>query len=167
MLLSSCARAASAAETRFRINAPIAPARAALVVALDEEAVGVARRAAEREWASARFFVCNSAPPGEPDGNGSRHGVLLLGLDGSPAVLSEELTDADVVVMIATEDAGAACAYAIGKACWERAIMTAGIVLGEAYEAEAAVAALRPHARVLLPSADEDDLTELLTALRA
>ncbi len=167
MLLSSCARAASSAETRYRINAPIAPARAALVVALDEAAVGVARRASEHQWASARFFVCNAAPPAASDGNGSADSVLLLGIDGSPAVLSEELTDADVVVMIATEDAGAQCAYAIGKASWERAIMTAGIVLGDAYEAEAAVAALRPHARVLLPSADEDDLTELLRALRA
>jgi len=167
MLLSSCARAASAAETRYRINAPIAPARAALVVALDEAAVGVARRAAAQEWASARFFVCNAAPPADADGNGSPDAVLLLGIDGSPTTLNDELSDTDVVVMIATEDAGAQCAYSVGKACWERAIMTAGIVLGDAYEAEAAVAALRPHARVLLPSADEDDLTELLTALRA
>ena len=61
--------------------------------------------------------------------------------------------------MIATGDAGADCAYALGKACWERGIQTAGLVLGDGTSsgtaASAAVAALRPHARVLLPSADE------------
>jgi hypothetical protein len=40
-------------------------------------------------------------------------------------------------------------------------------VLGTGREADGAVAALRPHARVLLPSADEHDVTDLLTALRA
>ncbi len=44
--------------------------------------------------------------------------------------------------------------------------MTAGLVLGDGFEAEDAVAALRPHARVLLLSADESDVFELLTALR-
>ena len=42
-LLSSCARAATAAEARFRIDRPIAPSRAGRVVALDEPAAEVAR----------------------------------------------------------------------------------------------------------------------------
>jgi hypothetical protein len=45
--------------------------------------------------------------------------------------------------------------------------MTAGFVLGDGYEADDAVAALRPHTRVLLPTADESDVVEVLTALRA
>ncbi len=73
-----------------------------------------------------------------------------------------------MVVMVATEDAGAGAAHAIGRACWERGIMTAGLVLGDgARRRRSAVAALRPHARVLLPSADEADVVDLLTALRA
>ena len=40
--------------------------------------------------------------------------------------------------------------------------MTAGLVLGDGFEAEDAVAALRPHARVLMVSADESDVVELL-----
>ncbi len=162
MLLSSCARAATAAEAAYRIDAPIAPARAARVVALDDGAAGVARRAAQLSWASARFFVCE----GVTDASELVGGLLLRGIDGSPAILGSELDRADVVVMIATEDGGAACASAIGRACAERGIMTAGLVLGDTFES-AAVAALRPHARVLLPSADESDVTELLTALRA
>lgn len=163
LLQSSCARAASSTEAAFRIDARIAPARAARVVALDERAAGIARRVAQRPWANAHFFVCE----GIPSIDSTTDGLLLRSLGGVPERLDAELDRADVLVMIATEDSGAACASAIGRACWDRGIQTAGLVLGDGYETEGAVAALRPHARVLLPSADEDDLIELLTALRA
>lgn len=162
-LLSSCARAATAEEARYRIDRPIAPSRAGRIVALDEGAAEVLARTARLEWANARFYVCESA---ESDGEG----LLLRTIDGGPATLADELAGASVVVMVATRDTGAGCAYALGKACWERGIQTAGLVLGEgtcgATAASVAVAALRPHARVLLPSADESDLVELLSALR-
>jgi hypothetical protein len=163
-LLSSCARAATAVEARYRIDRPIKPARAARIIALDARAAEVARRAAAAEWASARFLVCETVPVG---GGVAVGDFLLRDIDGEPAVLGEVLSGADVVLMIATDDSGAGCAYALGKACWERGIMTAGLVLGDGSAADEAVAALRPHARVLLPTADEADLTELLTALRA
>ena len=162
-LLSSCAKAASAAEARYRIDRPIAPSRAGRVVALDAGAADVLARTAQLEWANARFYVCESA--GE-----DAESVLLRGIDGGPATLADELASASVVVMVATSDAGAACAYALGRACWERGVQTAGLVLGdgtdEGTKAAAAVAALRPHARVLLPKADESDVVELLSALR-
>jgi hypothetical protein len=159
--LSSCARAATAAEARFRIDAPV-ESRRARVIALDEPAAEVLRSVAALQWASARFFVCDTVG----SGGVTADDVLLRGIDGRPAVLSSELDDAHVVVMVATQDSGAGCAYAIGKACWERAVMTAGLVLGDGSQTHGAVAALRPHARVLLPTADESDLVELLTALR-
>ena len=155
--LSSCARAATAAEARYRIDTPIAPSRGARVIALDPGAAAVASRVAGLPWASARFFLCES--------DGER--LFVRGIGNAPADLDEQLADADVVVMIATLDAGASAARAIGKACWERSIMTAGLVLASGDEADQAVAALRPHARVLLPYADETDVVELLTALRA
>lgn len=161
--LSGCARAASSREAAYRIDAPIAPARAARIVALDERAAGVARRVAELPWSNAHFFVCE----GVARGDDSTEGLLLRGLDGLPAVLDQELDRADVVVMIATEDSGASGASSIGRACWQRGVQTAGLVLGDGYESDAAVAALRPHARVLLPWADEGDVVDLLTALRA
>jgi hypothetical protein len=71
------------------------------------------------------------------------------------------------VFLVATEDSGAPCAQAIGRACVERGVMTAGFVLGDGFEADDAVSALRPHARVLLPTAEESDVVEVLTALRA
>ncbi|MDP9416924.1 MAG: 3-methyl-2-oxobutanoate hydroxymethyltransferase [Actinomycetota bacterium] len=164
MLLSSCARAATAAETRYRIDAPIAPARGARVIALDGAAAEVAGRAATHSWANAAFLVCEGVAPGA---DAATEVLLLRGIDGSPAVLSEPLVDANVVVMVASHDAGAECAPAIGRACAARGIMTAGLVFGTDRQAGGALAALRPYARVLLPSADESDLIELLTALRA
>ncbi|GAA3707323.1 3-methyl-2-oxobutanoate hydroxymethyltransferase [Streptomyces tremellae] len=155
--LSECARATSAYESRFRIDRPIVPARAARVIALDERAVAVARHVAGRQWAHARFYACEGGDPLDP---------LLRRLDGVPAPLAQVLTGTDVVVVLATEDTGRQYAEAIGRICRERGITTAGLVLGIDYEAQDAVAALRPYARVLLPSADESDVFELLTALR-
>lgn len=107
----------------------------------------------------ARFSVCEAT-----DGADA---VLLRGVDGGTATLADELASADVVVMIATSDAGAGCAHTIGKACWQRAVQTAGLVVSDGPGSARAVAALRPHARVLLPGADESDVVDLLTALRA
>jgi hypothetical protein len=142
-LLNSCARAATAAEARFRIDRPIG-GRSAVIVALDDEAASVVDRVAERPWGGARFFP---AP----------HGAGLF----------EALADADVAIMIATADADADAASAIAGTCAERGIMTAGLVLGERLEVGAAVSALRPYARNLMITDDEDDVAEVLTALRA
>lgn len=155
--LGSCARAATAAESRFRVDTPLAPARGVRVIALDRGAAAVAERVATEPWTSASFFTCE----------GDAEAVALSGIGGVPADLDAQLADADVVVMIATEDAGAGCAHFVGRACWQRGIMTAGLVLADGFEADQAVAALRPHARVLLPTADATDVVELLTALRA
>jgi hypothetical protein len=149
--LSESAWAASAAQARYRIDAPIAPARNARVIALDLRAATVVRRLADGAWAGAEFYTST-------DG--------LRGLDGAPASLPELLTGCDVVIVIATDDSGHADAAAIGRSCGARSIMTAGVVLGDGFEADLAVAALRPYARVLLLSADEADVVELLSALR-
>ncbi|MFJ3823609.1 3-methyl-2-oxobutanoate hydroxymethyltransferase [Streptomyces nodosus] len=157
MYLSESARAASAGESRFRIDVPIAPARAARVVALDERAASVARGLAERPWAHARFYTTGEAL----DDEGPLHE-----LDGRAVPLDEVLSGTDVVVVLATEDGGRAAAAVIGRLCGRRGITTAGVILGDGFEADDAVAALRPYARVLLLSADEGDAFELLTALR-
>jgi cell division GTPase FtsZ len=143
-LLNGCASAATAAEARFRIDRPIRGG-SARVVGLDAGAAEVVRRIAEQPWGDARF----------------------LAVEELTSRLSEELADADVVVMIATCDDGAEAASAIARACAERGITTAGLILGEMLEVGAAVSALRPYARILMVSDDEDDVSEVLTALRA
>lgn len=163
-LLNGCAAAATAAEARFRIQAPVDVRRASRVVALDPGAAEVTALVAELPWRGAVFLTCDGAP--DPSGNGHADPVLRT-RDGSDQHLSEVLDGADVALMVATEDRGAAVAAAIGEACWERRIMTAGLVIDRDQRFHAAVRALRPHAQVLLVSDDADDVVEVLTALRA
>jgi hypothetical protein len=164
ILSNGCARAATAAEARFRIDRPIA-GRAARVVALDPRAAEVVRRAAQQPWAGARFYV--SEGPATPDGDGGSPDLLLRATDGTASRLSDELPDADVAIVVATSDGGAQDAATIARACDVMGIMAAGLILGERGAVGAAVSALRPYAPVLLVSDDEGDVAELLTALRA
>jgi hypothetical protein len=166
-LLNSCASAATAAEARFRIDVPIAPARASRVVALDEGAAQVVRRVAEQPWATARFYTCDGTSSATNGNGASADRLPLRTMDGSTALLAEELAGVDVAVMVASTDEGASAAGTIGGACTARGIMTAGLVLADGSQVGAALSALRPHARVLLVPAEEDDLVQLLTALRA
>lgn len=143
ILLNSCARAATAEEARFRIDGPIA-GRKALIVALDDEAAGVVDRVAERPWGGARFFRT-------PD----------------VEAVTAELEDADVVIVVGTAGADGEVAAALARAGAERGIMLAGLILGEYGELVGAVSALRPYARNLMITEDEDDVAAVLTALRA
>lgn len=161
-LLNSCAHAATAAEARFRIDARRQTARSSRVVALDAGAAAIVRQLSEHTWRAARFLIYDAASNGADLAD-----ITLVGMDGADVPLSMELADADFVMMIATADDGAAAAAAIGNACTLRGIMTAGLVFGEDGNVQAAVSALRPHARVLLVSRDELDATEVLSAVGA
>jgi len=141
--ISSCARAATAEEARYRIDRPIG-GRSARIVALDDAAAEVVRRVAEMSWGASRFFP--SADAFQP---------------------ATELDDADVTILIATADADGDTGAQIARACAERGIMVAGLVLGERLDVGDAVAALRPYARNLMVTEDEDDVAAVLTALRA
>jgi hypothetical protein len=143
ILASSCARATTAEEARYRIDRPIA-GRSARIIALDDAAAGVVRRVAELPWGASQFFPDPSAFDPEAD-----------------------LEEADVAIMVATSEASAETASTVARACAGRGIMTAGIVLGDRLEVETAVAALRPYARNLMSTEDEDDIAAVLTALRA
>lgn len=164
ILLSSCARAATAAEARYRLDYPITPSRATRVIALDEGAEPALREVAAQSWASARFLVaCRS--PGEGADWSPSDGLRTLA--GLPVPLGEQLDGASGVVMLATADTAAAAAAQIGAACTVRGIMTAGLIVGQRSEADAALSAMRPYARVLMVTEDHHDIAEFLTALRA
>lgn len=164
ILLNSCARAATTAEARFRIDAPIRPSRGVRVFALDRPAGAVVRRVARRRWAAARFFAA-TGPVFAATGPGM---LARIGEPGPPVPLAPQLPGIDVAVLVATTGAGAEAAARIGSACRAKAIMTAGLVLdGGGSASREAVSALRPYARVLLVTSDEEDVVEVLTALRA
>jgi hypothetical protein len=163
--VSTSARATTAGEARYRLDYPLAPARAPRVIALDRGADAIVRRVAALPWDSARFYLSTGAPTS--DGNGGDPDDLWLkeaaGLD---ARLSDVLAGVDAVIMVATNDEGASTAALVGAACTDRAIMSAGIIVGE-HVVDRTVAALRPHARILLVSEDQGDLDALLLAVRA
>jgi hypothetical protein len=164
-MLGTCARAATAEELRYRIDRPIRPRRGARVVALDEVAARVVGDASSATWHAARFYTSAACTP--VNGAGGEPEVTLAAADGTRVPLRTELADADVVVMVAAVDGSGATASAIGRAAADRGIMAAGVILGDAREVRDVVSALRPHARVLLVTSDEQDLSEVLTALRA
>jgi len=145
ILANACALAATAEEAAFRITREIG-SRAALILALDPAAGGVVDRVAERPWGAARFFHVDAL---------------------SREQLVAEIEQSDVAIMVATADADGAAAAEIARECAERGIMTAGLILGEQGAVSAAVAALRPYARNLMVTNDEDDVAEVLRALRA
>jgi len=143
ILANSCASAATAEEARFRIDREIA-GRKALIVALDEDAAEVVDRVAERPWGAARFYR-------------TPHTDAVVG----------DLDDADVVIMVATAETDGDAASELARLCAERGIMLAGLILGAQVDVAGAVAALRPYARNLMVTEDEDDVAAVLTALRA
>lgn len=145
ILANACALAATAEEAAYRVNAEIGN-RAALIIGLDADAAAIVDRVAERPWGAARFFHAENLSPEE---------------------LVAEIEASDVAIMVATADADATAAEAIARACFERGIMTAGLILGEQHAVSGSVAALRPYARNLMVTNDEDDVAEVLRALRA
>ena len=141
--ISSCARAATAEEARYRIDRPIG-GRSARIIALDDAAAEVVLRVAAMPWGASRFYA-----------------------DASDFDAARDLDDADVAIMIGTAHADGDTARSIARACAERGIMTAGLILGDRLDVVDAVSALRPYARNLMVTEDEDDVAAVLTALRA
>jgi hypothetical protein len=157
-LLSSCSRAATAAETRYRIDAPGFTRRSSRVVALDPHAADIVRRLEGQRWSGGgHFLVFESALPGD---------ALLRPAAGGTALLSAELQGADAVVMLASARASAEAASVLGEACAARSIMSAGLVVPGAGPVGEVVSALRPNAMVLVVLQDAGDIPEVLSALR-
>ncbi|MGW4485506.1 hypothetical protein ACWEOE_16920 [Amycolatopsis sp. NPDC004368] len=154
-MVSSCARAATAEEAAFRIDYPLSAARNTRVVALDEVAKGIVERASGLQWAQARFYSVSGT------------GDELVTMAGAKVALVDELRDSNTVILVSTTGENADAAATIGAACTVRGIMTAGLVATPDQVANEALFSLRPHARILLVPAEEDDLVELLRATRA
>lgn len=163
-LLHGCARAATAAEARFRVGYPNSTERASRIIGLDDHAVSILEAVADHPWRGARFLAYGAPARSE---DGVQPDAAMRPFDGGETRLSDELEGADVAVMVATGDRGAEGASIIGRACFSRRIMTAGLVVRDGGSPDDAVNALRPFASVLVVSADELFIGDVLTALRA
>lgn len=160
-LLSSCARATTAEEGRYRVQYPNATIRSSRIVALDDGAAVMMDDIMGEPRAAAHFL---RVAPRQPDI--SPNDVVLLRVDGEEVRLSAELVGADVVVMIATTAQRQREAEIIGRLAREASVMTAGLVVS-ANAANDVVRVMRPATGVLVVSPDADHLAAMLSALRA
>jgi hypothetical protein len=170
-MLSESARMSSAAEARFRIQAPNSKPRAVKVIALDAPSEGIVKRLAEKGWNGAAFFTA-SAFAGAPRAHDPvTVGGWLSDLAGRTKDLVDEVASADLVVMVATAGESAQAASLIGEACSLRRVMTTALVLGSASTSDEvlakSLAQLRPWSLMVVIASAEDYIADMLTALRA
>ena len=169
MALSESARATSAAESRYRIDAPNAQPRTVKVIALDAAAERVVKRIAKRPWRRAAFFTSLS-DDGAPRGAWSMQ-AWLGDVAGRAMDLVAEIASADLVVMVAAAGGSPPAGSVIGEACALNGVMTTALIVDARGQSDAALArtlaALRPYASMLVVADGEDYIEAMLEALRA
>jgi hypothetical protein len=166
---SESARASSAAEARFRINAPNSKGRAVKVIALDRPSERVVKALAERQWNGAAFFTASAF--GAMPKQGETFAGWLSDLAGRTKNLVEEVTGADLVVMVAQAGEDAAAASIIGEACSLKRVNTTALVLGGPNVSDdtlsKTLSQLRPWSLMLVIASAEEYVADMLSALRA
>ena len=169
-MLSESARMSSAAEARFRIDAPNSKPRHIKVIALDPTSEELVKHLAERRWNNASFFTA-SAFAGSPPGRGFSMQGWLSDLAGRTKDLIDEVGSADLVVMVATAGENAQAAALIGEACSLKRVNTTGLILGGTSATDEmlskTLSQLRPWSLMLVIANGEDYIEDMLTALRA
>jgi hypothetical protein len=168
---SESARMSSAAEARYRIDAPNSKQRAVKVIALDGPSEQIVKELAQRPWNGATFFTASAF--GTTPKQGESFAGWLSDLAGRTKDLIDEVNGADLVVMIAAagESAHAQAASIIGEACSVKRVMTTALVLGGSTVSDEALSKtlshLRPWALMLVIASAEEYIADMLTALRA
>ena len=169
-MLSESARMSSAAEARFRVQAPNSAPRAVKVIALDRPSEDIVKRLATQSWNRAAFFTATAFAGAEANGAFSIDG-WLSDLAGRTKNLVDEVATADLVVMLATAGENAQAASLIGEACSLKRVMTTALVLGSASISDEVLAKslsqLRPWSLMVVTASAEDYIADMLTALRA
>ena len=170
-MLSESARMASAAEARFRIDAPNSKPRAVKVIALDRPSEAAIKQLSGPQWSNASFLTASSFAGGTAGKEAFSVSGWLSDLAGRTKNLMDEVSAADLVVMVATAGQDDQAASIIGEACGAKHVMTTALVLGATASNDEALsrtlATLRPHARMLVISGSDDYIADMLTALRA
>ena len=116
---------ASAAEARFRVQAPNSKPRAIKVVSLDAASDDVVKRLAADRWTNAAFFSAS----GGRDGTSLSLEGWLTDLAGQPKNIKEEVDTADLIVMVATPGGNAHMASLVGEACSNKRVMTTSLIV--------------------------------------
>jgi hypothetical protein len=160
IVASESARMASAAEARYRIQAPNSRPRSIRVVALDARSESLLARVARDRWAHAEFLTAAASDDG-----------AVSDLAGRRRDLAGEVRAADLVVMVATPGGHAHAADAIGRACRLANVTATALVVGADGAPDEAVsrtlAQVRPWALMLVVANPPDYIDDMLAALRA
>jgi hypothetical protein len=170
-MLSESARMSSAAEARFRINAPNSKPRAIKIIALDAPSERVVKRLAQTTWNHASFFTASAFSGAPRAGESFSMTGWLSDVAGRTKDLIDEVASADLVVMVATAGENAHAAAIIGEACSAKRVATTGLIVGGAGKSDEALAKtlaqLRPWSLMLVIASAEDYIEDMLVALRA
>jgi len=171
MMDSESARMSSAAEARFRIEAPNSQPRATKVIALDARSERIVKELAQSQWQRASFLTATAFSGAPRHGERFSMGGWLNDLAGRTKDLVDEVESADLVVMVATAGENAGAAAIIGEACSVKHVMTTALILGGAASSDETLskmlAQLRPHVMMLVISSADEYIKDMLTALRA
>jgi hypothetical protein len=162
---SESARTSTAAELRFRIQAPNSLSRATAIVALDHTAIAFVRLLAGRSWNHARFLAAPDAAAVVDSDDG-----WLWTLDGERTALAAEVEAADQVIMIAGPGGHAAAATAIGRECSGQRVTTTGLLIGAAgasdLDISRTLAQLRPWSLMVVMANSDEYVGDMMVALR-
>jgi hypothetical protein len=171
IMASESARMSSAAEAKFRIDAPNSRPRGVKVIALDAPSERVVKELSQSPWQRASFLTASSFSRAPRQGEPFSMGGWLNDLAGRTKDLIDEVDSADLVVMVASVGENAAAAALIGEACNLKHVMTTALILGGASTSDETLskmlAQLRPHALMLVISSADEYIKDMLTALRA
>lgn len=168
-LLSSCALAATAAEAKFRVQYPNSKLRKSRIFALDQKAAEAMYEITEAPWNGAHFLTVTGDKHIDPEKTGVDD-LTLSTPDGIPVKLSDELDQANVVVLLSSKETNVGAAEVIAREAYYRKIMSVGLALGAGASDDtinSVVNAMRPFTSVLVVASDNDYIPAMLTALRA
>ena len=163
-MLSECARAASVAEARFRVDYPNSIARRTAIIALDKPAEDVVRRLAQKRWNAATFMTTSGQQRSRPIGD------WLSNLAGEGLNLLDQMSAADLVVTVSTAGESAEDAAVIADACGVHRVMMTALLIDPASATASLLGTMMPlraHASMLVVAKGEEYVEAMLTALRA
>jgi hypothetical protein len=168
---SESARASSAAESRYRIDAANSRPRTVKVVTLDRQSQALAERLEQDRWNGAVFLTASAFSTGPRADAPFSMEAWLHDLSGRIRHLLEEIDGADQVVMIAAAGEEVPAAGIIGEACSLRRVATTALIVGGDSASDQALSRtlgqLRPWAMMVVVAGSDAYVADMLRALRA
>jgi hypothetical protein len=170
---SESARMTTAKEAAFRVQYPNSRPRAIKVISLDPPSARIVMDLARQTWNGAHFFtsVSFSTERSPGDAHGTTMHAWLGDLAGRAIELTDEISTADFVVVIASAGADSQAVSVIADACAVHSKTLLALLVPRPRQTDEDVSRslsyLRPYAKMLVVAGDAEYCASMLTALRA